>query len=359
MGQTEHGTNKLINVMNLKKILLTDVSVFKTINKVTPNCRMEVFPLYTVLKLGDTLYKNEIEECRKYSKKETPDIEKMYKDLKSSLPVFTTSCLCHKGVKDVVRINNILCLDIDEQDNKGMDPEKVKRDLLEIPSVFYTSLSVGGHGVFGLMYIDMDLDINTFKNDFKEMYKCVQDYIYTTTGYVIDKQCNNVNRVRIVSTDDNPLYKNPDDSIEMFTWVKSNIENECITKPTPKFRDINDFTLPERKRNQEFIDLLDDDDFCVSCVNYCIDRLGLQTIDYQDWISHLGSLTSLGSKGEVLGIKLSQLSPKYTSDDDVIRTMKSLSKREGQRQFLTRYFKMCKDSLGPSWIQEIKKHKQI
>lgn len=342
-------------MINVKKLLLTDVSVFKTLNMVTPSCDMKVLPLYTVLKLGDTLCKDKIEECRKYSKKETPDIERMYKDLKSHLPVFTTSCLCRNGVKNVVRINNILCLDIDEQDNKGMDPEKVKRDLLEIPSVFYTSLSVGGHGVFGLMYIDMDLDPNSIKDDFKEMYKCVQDYIYTTTGYVIDRQCNNVNRVRIVSTDDNPLCKNPDESIEMFTWVKSNIENEGVIISTPKLRDINDFTLPERKRNQEFLDLLDDDDFCVSCVNYCIDRLGLQTTDYQDWISHLGSLTSLGSKGEFLGIKLSQQSPKYTSDDDVIKTMKSLSQREGQRQFLLRYFKMCKDSLGPGWIQEINK----
>ena len=355
----EQETKKEIIMMNLKELLLTDVSVFKTLNKVTPNCRMEVFPLYTVLKLGDTLYKNEIEECRKYSKKETPDIEKMYKELKSSLPVFTTSCLCHKGVKDVVRINNILCLDIDEQDNKGMDPEKVKRDLLEIPSVFYTSLSVGGHGVFGLMYIDMDLDTNTFKDDFKEMYKCVQDYIYITTGYVIDRQCNNVNRVRIVSTDDNPLYKNPDESIEIFTWGKTNVENKYLTKLTPKFRDINDFTLPERKRNQEFIDLLDDDDFCVSCVNYCIDRLGLQTTDYLNWISHLGSLTSLGMEGELLGIKLSQQSPNYTSDDDVKRTMKSLSGKGCQRHFLLRYFKMCKESIGKDWIQIIKNNFKI
>lgn len=340
---------------NVKKLFLTDVSVFRTLNMVTPNSRMDVFPLYTVLKLGDTLYKDKIEECRKYSNKDTPDVERKYKELKSCLPVFTTSCLCRNGVKNVVRINNILCLDIDEQDNKGMDPEKVKRDLLEVPSVFYTSLSVGGKGVFGLMYIDMDLDTNNLKEDFKKMYKSVQDYIYTTTGYVIDKQCNNINRVRIVSSDDNPLCKNPDEEIEMFKWVKSKTGNDCVIESTPKYRDLNDFTLPERIRNQEFLDLLDDDDFCISCVNYCIDRLGIQTTDYQDWISHLGALTSLGMYGESLGIKLSQQSPKYTSDDDVIRTMRSLSKRDGQRHFLLRYFKMCKDSLGPGWIQEIKK----
>jgi hypothetical protein len=63
----------------------------------------------------------------------------------------------------------------------------------------------------------------------------------------------------------------------------------------------------------------------------------------------------LGYDGEELAIQLSRQSRGYKSDEDVVKTLKRLSDNQRNRQYLTRYFKMCKESLGKYWIQEIKK----
>jgi hypothetical protein len=327
-------------VETVNNLLNTTVSVFDSVTKTKDNSRMRVLTLKDVLLLGNQ-YKNQINYCRQFSGKETPEMEQHYKDCKRGLPVFTTSVLCGNGVKDITHMNNILCVDIDEQDNPGMDPEKVKEDLItSIPSIFYVSKSVGGRGVFGLMSIEPT-------DDFKGLFNLIKNQIYYVTGYIIDKSCCNPNRLRIISYDENPRMKDPEEYVILSRWL------EKPDRPR-KYKELLEFSLPKRQKDHEFIDLLDDDDFCVSCVNYCIDRLGLQTTDYQNWISHLGSLTSLGMEGELLGIKLSQQSPKYTSDDDVNKTMRSLSGKGCQRHFLLRYFKMCKDSLGKDWVQVIR-----
>ena len=334
-------TNKLDHMINntLTNLFNTKVSVFDSVTKTKDNSHMRVLTLRDVLLLGNQ-YKDQIDHCRQFSGKETYEIEQHYKDCKRRLPVFTTSVLCGDGVKDITQLNNILCIDIDEQDNPGMDPEKVKDDLMTIPSVFYVSKSVGGRGVFGLISIEPT-------DDFKGLFNLIKNQIYYVTGYIIDKSCSNLNRLRIISYDENPRMRDPEEYIYQFRWLEK-------SQRPKKYKDLLEFSLPERKKNQEFLDLLDDNDFCVSSVNYCIDRLGLQTTDYQNWISHLGSLTSLGMDGELLGIKLSQQSPNYISDDDVKRTMRSLSGKGCQRHFLLRYFKMCKDSLGKDWVQVIK-----
>ena len=95
--------------------------------------------------------------------------------------------------------------------------------------------------------------------------------------------------------------------------------------------------------------------FCISCARYCIDRLGFKTTDYTNWLSNVGSLSCLGYDGEELAIQLSRQSRGYKSDEDVLKTLKRLSDNQRNRQYLTRYFKMCKESLGKYWIQEIKK----
>jgi hypothetical protein len=69
----------------------------------------------------------------------------------------------------------------------------------------------------------------------------------------------------------------------------------------------------------------------------------------------MGCLSTLGAEGERLGVELSRQSPNYKSDEDVIRIIKTLSKKSGQRRYLTRYFKMCKESLGKNWIKDLKK----
>lgn len=185
-------------------------------------------------------------------------------------------------------------------------------------------------------------------DSFKEQFNSVKKYIFDETGYIIDKSCCNPNRLRIISCDDNPRYKDPDSDLVLYQGKTIEKSESIIYKP------LLDFSLPQRSKPQNYNDLLNDDKFCIMCSDYCINKLGLKTTDYSNWLSHMGTLSTLGSEGERLGIQLSRQSPKYKSDEDVIKNMRSLSRKGGQREFITRYFRMCKESLGKNWIQEIK-----
>jgi hypothetical protein len=98
---------------------------------------MEVMSIGKALMLG-MKFKFQIEELRKYAGKETDEIERKYKNHKTQLSVWTPSCLCNNGAKDIVSVHNVICIDIDMNDNPNMDPEKAKEDLIKLPSVFYT-----------------------------------------------------------------------------------------------------------------------------------------------------------------------------------------------------------------------------
>lgn len=326
--------------MKVRELLNSEVSVFGTVENTGSSAKMAVSKLSDVLMLGDR-YVNQIEDLRRFAGRETADIEKQYKERKSKLPVFTSSCLCGNGAKDIVTVHNILCIDIDFQDNEGMDAEQAKERLIQLPSVFYTSLSVGGKGVFALIGL-------SGSEDFKERFNSVKEYIYKKTGYVIDKSCCNPNRLRFISYDSNCLFKDLDSELVLYPNKKSEVQQSS-------YKPLIDISLPKQKSKYDEVDLLNDDKFCIACADYCINRLGLKTTDYTNWISHIGSLTTLGIEGERLAIQLSQQSKGYKSDNDVLKTMRSLSVKGNQRQFITRYFKMCKERLGKYWIAEIKK----
>ena len=326
--------------MKVRDILNLEVSVFETLESTGNKSKMKVLKISDTILLGNQ-YIQKIENLRRFSGKQTSSDEIHYKQLKKQLPVWTTSCLCGNGTKDIITYHNILCIDIDQHDNEGMDPEIVKNELIKLPSVFFTSLSVGGKGVFGLIGL-------SGSDDFKERFNSVKEYIYKKTGYVIDKSCCNPNRLRIISYDKDFIFKDLDSELVLYPNKKSDVQ-ESIYKPVLKI------SLPRKKSKYDEDDLINDDKFCISCVDYCINRLGLKTTDYTNWLSHIGSLSCLGPKGEELGLQLSRQSRGYQSDEDVLKTMKRLPDRVQNRQYLTRYFKLCKENLGKYWITEIKK----
>ena len=323
--------------MKVIKLLKHNVSVFKSCVHTNNDANMEVMSICKALMLGME-FKSQIEELRKYAGKETDEIERKYKNHKTQLSVWTPSCLCNNGAKDIVSVHNVICIDIDMNDNPNMDPEKAKEDLIKLPSVFYTSLSVGGKGVFALMGLSSS-------ESFKERFESIKRYIYRETGYVIDKSCCNPNRLRIISYDENPLFRDFEEDIQLF---HGHVPNNAAYKP------LHNFSLPKRVKQNSFTELLDDDKFCANCADYCINRLGIQTTDYSNWSSHIGALSTLGLEGRTLAVQLSRQSPNFKSEEDVTKTIRTLSKKSDQRQYLTRYFRLCKESLGNYWIPKIK-----
>lgn len=324
--------------MTVKELLELKVSVFATVENTKNNLKMNVLRMYDAIRLGEQ-YIKQIEDCRRFAGKETDVIKNRYKECKRNLPVWTSSCLCGNGSSDIIQTHNVLCIDIDCDDNIGLDVEKAKMDLMKLPSVFYVSVSVGGRGIFALMGL-------SGSDDFKERFNSVQEYVLKTTGYVIDKSCCNPNRLRIISYDENCCFKDVNSEVVLYPNKKSN--NHNVYKP------LIDIALPKRKSQYDDVELLDDDRFCICCADYCINQLNYQTTDYTNWLSNIGSLSSLGFDGQQLAIQLSRQSRGYKDDNDVIKTLNNLSGKLKNRQYLTRYFKMCKESLGKHWIQEIK-----
>lgn len=350
MERNEHDKKKKkydMKTMTVCELFHTKVTVFESVTKQYTSGLTDY--LMKLVDMGNhDPYKSQIEYVRQFSGKETKEITESYVNGKKKLPVFTPSCVCGKrGGSDIESITNVLCIDIDEKENPGLDVEQCKEDLMKLPSVFFVSRSIGGRGVYGFVAVDTDID------NFKDTFEFVKTHIYHQTGYVIDENCSNPNRLRFISHDDDFLYKEPKTKVHLLRGEKRVIE--------PQVQTVSELNLPLRRRlnktsTQQELELIDDNDFCISCVDYCVNRLGIQTSDYNNWLSHLSCLCTLGPDGEQLGLQLSRQSPGYQSDDDVLKKMKSVSgKKPNSRDYMTRYFHLCKESLGKSWIQDIRR----
>lgn len=111
--------------MTQKQIYNFKVSVFDTIKDSNNPSKMKTMTLSDALLLGHK-YIPEITHARQFSGKETPEIKAMYDAQKQKLPAFTISCLCGQGTRDIVQVHPVICIDIDMQDNPGLDPGKGK-----------------------------------------------------------------------------------------------------------------------------------------------------------------------------------------------------------------------------------------
>lgn len=90
--------------------------------------------------------------------------------------------------------SNLICLDID---NIG-DPESVKSDLAQYPFIYYAGLSCSGKGLYAVVKIKNP-------SQHKEYYRAMVEY-FKERGIILDKQCSDISRLRIVSYDPNPLF---------------------------------------------------------------------------------------------------------------------------------------------------------
>lgn len=143
-----------------------------------------------------------IEELRKIDKSTN---EKEYREKKTKLPMFQTACTLSGATAkgdNIAEYNNIMCIDIDGQDNPNLSVEEIKKKVNSLPFVFYSSLSCGGKGVFCLIEVDGT------KEDFKPHFKAVEED-FKKVGLNIDTQCSNINRWRFISYDKEP-YTNMD-----------------------------------------------------------------------------------------------------------------------------------------------------
>lgn len=231
----------------------TKVSVFQ----LTPQGQQKIadVSLFDAIQMGEK-YKENIQQIRNINR-DTNEGE--YKRIKLQMPMHTVSCSCGNSAKEIDNYTNIICLDIDEKDNPQTSIEDLRQKVNSLPYTLFSSISVGGKGLYCLVAVDGDKD--TFINHFKAL----QDE-FSQMGIVIDKACKNLNRLRVISTDTAAYYN---EKAEIYTKIKINYPKVTYketqtykanhTKDKATFemalKDIEERGLIITKNHQETLDL--------------------------------------------------------------------------------------------------------
>lgn len=175
--------------------------------------------LYNAIAMG-SICKEEIEAVRMIDR---TTHESEYKQAKAKVLSYTPSCLCPIGgsakAENVEHVNNLIAIDLDEKDNKGLSLEEIRKRVNSLPYVMYSSMSVGGKGMYALIPIKEEN-----KNDFKAVFKALESD-FKALGLILDSSCINVNRERYMSIDDNEYWN---DKAEIYD-KKINIPTQVHT----------------------------------------------------------------------------------------------------------------------------------
>ena len=178
--------------------------------------------LYNAIKTGRK-HKEEIEAVRKIDRQAN---ESEYRQAKDNILSFTPSCLCPIGgsakAENVEHVNNLIAIDLDAKDNEGVTLEEMRTKINSLPYVMYSSISVGGKGMYALIAIS-----ESNKNDFKAVFNALNED-FKALGLTLDGSCVNVNRERYMSFDDNEYWNT---KCEIYT-KKLNIPTQVNGHPT-------------------------------------------------------------------------------------------------------------------------------
>jgi len=183
---------------------------------------LEISSLYNAIKTGRK-HKEEIEAVRKIDRQAN---ESEYRQAKDNILSFTPSCLCPIGgsakAENVEHVNNLIAIDLDAKDNEGVTLEEMRTKINSLPYVMYSSISVGGKGMYALIAIS-----ESNKNDFKAVFNALNED-FKALGLTLDGSCVNVNRERYMSFDDNEYWNT---KCEIYT-KKLNIPTQINGHPT-------------------------------------------------------------------------------------------------------------------------------
>ena len=194
----------------------------KQAQRITPDFIHNTKVSINAIKTGRK-HKEEIEAVRKIDRQAN---ESEYRQAKDNILSFTPSCLCPIGgsakAENVEHVNNLIAIDLDAKDNEGVTLEEMRTKINSLPYVMYSSISVGGKGMYALIAIS-----ESNKNDFKAVFNALNED-FKALGLTLDGSCVNVNRERYMSFDDNEYWNT---KCEIYT-KKLNIPTQVNGHPT-------------------------------------------------------------------------------------------------------------------------------
>lgn len=257
---------------------------------------------------------------------------KKYEYLKRShIPSITTT-----GIFKNPRSNNnlmipshIYCIDVDH-----CDVEETKSILFSLPYVWCAGVSTSGDGVWAFVPINPD---GNRSNILRSITKDLSDL-----GIETDPQVKDIARLRGLGYDENLLVK--DGMVDIYY---NELEEKRLVSIQP--------SVAPLKFKPSDGGLLDDDMFCYKAADLAINDFGYTVNGRNKWLGNLATLSTLGSIGLTLALDLSRNSPSFKSDNDVVKNFNDMSRRaNGSREYMTTYFRVCKENLGENWVNKIK-----
>jgi len=168
------------------------ISLFKSVTDASPSTEITIYQFIENVIQCD--YINEIETIRA-----EPDKAKR-SELKKKLPCATISgTFSKRGNQYLIKHSGFLCIDIDASENPTINDWEAFRDSLATWSiVLFSALSISGNGVFLIIPI-------------AEPKKHTQHFLaleaqFKEFGIIIDKQCKDITRLRLISNDPQAVY---------------------------------------------------------------------------------------------------------------------------------------------------------
>lgn len=295
------------------------------LGKMSLKCKDEV------LKIRNTEYR--LYKEGKISKKEYQNAKLM------RLPTCTPSAVFDtvRQIGKETEKTGIIILDIDSIDKKDMDT--IKKNIMKLPYVFFTSDSVSGEGVFCGVYYNKDNDFegtfNALAIDLKEL------------GYIIDPSCKDISRTRYISYSDITYIKSPDTVIEMYNKV---YVKEKKNKDTDK--EYNDNTEISKEDYRLLIYTIY---YLVNNCGYGKAKLPYSDIsneyDYNAWLNDGYRLSNIGR--DDIGLKLykfiSMNADGYNGEKDVEDNFEKFKDYSEGYINIGYYFWLAKELLGDNW----------
>ena len=197
--------------------------------------------LYNAIITG-RICKKEIAKVRSIDRQAN---ESEYKQAKEKVLSFTPSCVCAgTTAKEIKQVNPLIAIDLDAKDNEGVTLEDMRTKINSLPYIMYSSLSVGGKGMYALIAI-----AEANKNDFKGVFKALEED-FIKLGLKLDSSCVNVNRERYMSIDKAEYWNK---QCEIYT-KKITTPTQVHTHPSKVGENAKPLTAREKQKIKEMIE---------------------------------------------------------------------------------------------------------
>lgn len=270
--------------------------------------------------------------------------EKQQKEFKvNNMVGVTMSALLGESrtTNNVVQYNNIMCVDVDEEDNKVLfskyDIESIKKAIFGMDYVYCVCLSCRGKGFYFIVPIPDSKDINLY---YTSMY-----YKLKKSGINIDKHCKDITRIRFGSYDENILIKK-DCEVTVFDEISEEQINEKKAELLNAQKRISRIRCRTHNEQIQYLE---------RTVDYLICK-GFDTGEHwAEWATVGKYLKTLGEDGRLLFHRLSEVSSGYKNYDDVEKNWKRFNQCQSEDEALGKFYTMVKNKYGNNWRDEMKK----